>query len=117
MDIRELTCIGCPLGCNLTVAVDGEEITVSGNNCPNGEKYAKNEVTNPTRIVTSTIKVFGGSIERVSCKTASPIPKAKIFACMDEIKKAHVNAPVKIGDVLIKDVANSGVDVVATKNV
>lgn len=117
METREMICIGCPLGCNLTVKIDGDNITVTGNTCPNGEKYAKNEVTNPTRIVTSTIKVLDGVGERVSCKTNNAIPKGKIFECMDEIRKTKVNAPIKIGDILIKDVAGTGIDIIATKNI
>lgn len=117
METKELTCIGCPLGCNLHVTIDEKNITVSGNNCPNGEKYAKNEISNPTRIVTSTIKVINGDIERASCKTKSPIPKDKIFDCMKEIKMSSAVAPIEIGDVLIKNVANTGIDVVATKQI
>lgn len=117
METREMICIGCPLGCNLTVKIDGENIEVSGNTCKNGERYARDEVTNPTRVVTSTIKVLDGGEVRVSCKTERPIPKNKIFACMEEIKKATVKAPVKIGDVLIKDVAGTDINVIATKNV
>lgn len=117
METRDMTCIGCPLGCSLSVTIDGENIKVSGNTCPNGERYAINEVKNPTRIVTSTVKVLGGKGERVSCKTICAIPKGKIFDCMAEIRKAKVNAPIKIGDVLIADVAGTGVNVIATKNI
>lgn len=117
METKEMICIGCPLGCNLTVKVDGENVEVSGNTCPNGEKYAKNEVTNPVRIVTSTIKVNNGNIDRVSCKTKEAISKGKIFDVMAEIRKANVNAPVKIGDVLINNVADTGVDIIASKNI
>ena len=117
METREMICIGCPLGCNLTVKIDGENIEVNGNTCPNGERYAKDEITNPTRIVTSTIKVLDGSEVRVSCKTERAIPKDKIFACMDEIKKTKVKAPIKIGDVLIQGVAGTDINIIATKNV
>ena len=88
MEVRELTCIGCPLGCQLTVTMGENEIKVEGNTCPRGEAYAKKEVTNPTRIVTSTVRVEGGTIERVSVKTASDIPKGSIFECMKEIHAA-----------------------------
>lgn len=115
METRELTCINCPMGCQLTINIDGDNIKVSGNTCPRGETYAKAEVTNPTRIVTSTILVNNGL--RVSCKTESAIPKAKIFDVMEQIKKARCNAPVSIGDILIKDVAGTGVNVIATKNI
>ena len=117
MEMRELTCIGCPLGCPLTVAIDGDNITVTGNTCVRGEDYAKKEVTNPTRIVTSTVSVEGGTIARVSVKTAGDIPKGKIFDCMEEIRKTAVKAPVAIGDVIIPDCAGTGVAVIATKHV
>ena len=107
MEVRELTCIGCPLGCQLTVTMGNGEIKVEGNTCPRGEAYAKKEVTNPTRIVTSTVRV----------KTASDIPKGKIFDCMKEIRAVKVAAPVHIGDVIIADCAGTGVAVVASKNV
>ena len=118
MKTIELTCIGCPLGCPLTVSLKGNEITdVKGNTCPKGEAYAKKEVTNPTRIVTSTVRVSGGSCPMVNVKTASDIPKDKIFECVEALKDIIVPAPVKIGDVILKDVAGTGVDVIAARNV
>jgi len=118
MDKRELICIGCPMGCRMTVELDGGKIAfVSGYTCPRGKAYAEKEVTNPTRIVTSTVKVISGSRKRVSCKTASDIPKDKISDVMADINSVCVTAPVKIGDVLIKNVAGTGVDVVATSNI
>ena len=117
MEVRELTCIGCPLGCQLTVTMGNDEIKVEGNTCPRGEAYAKKEVTNPTRIVTSTVRVEGGTIERTAVKTASDIPKGKIFECVKALKGIEVPAPVHIGDVILENVADTGVDIVATKNV
>ena len=118
MKTIDLTCIGCPMGCTVTVTLDSDSIlSVTGHTCPRGEAYAKKEVTAPTRIVTSTVKVTGGMRERVSCKTASDIPKEKIFDVMADINSAAVSAPVRIGDVLIADVASTGVPVVATANV
>ena len=117
MEKRELICIGCPLGCPLTVTINGEDITVEGNTCKRGDTYAKKEVTNPTRIVTSSVKIMNGELERVSVKTASDIPKGKIFDIMDEIRNTVIEAPVAIGDIIITDCAGTGVDVVATKNV
>lgn len=118
MMIRELTCINCPMGCLVTVELDGDTIlSVSGHTCPRGESYARKEVTAPTRIVTSTVKVTGGARERVSCKTASDIPKDKIAAVMRDINAACVTAPVRIGDVLIADAAGTGVSIIATANV
>ncbi|SFK79887.1 CxxC motif-containing protein [Lachnospiraceae bacterium KH1T2] len=118
METRELTCIGCPMGCQITVELDkGEVVSVTGNTCARGDIYARKEVTNPTRIVTSTIIIKNGDKPRVSCKTANDIPKGKIFEVMKDIDAAVAEAPVKIGDVLVKDVAGTGVDVIATRNI
>ncbi len=113
-----LICIGCPLGCPLEVEMEGAEVaSVSGNTCKNGEKYARKELTNPTRIVTSTVRVQGGKLAMVSVKTASDIPKGKIFDCVRELQTVDVPAPVAIGDIILPDVAGTGVAIVATKNV
>ena len=118
MEERNLTCIGCPLGCALTVKMAGNEVqSVTGNTCKRGELYARKEVTNPTRIVTTTVKVTGGSSRMVSVKTREDIPKEKSFACTRALKDIEVQAPVHIGDVVVENVADTGVDVVATKNV
>jgi CxxC motif-containing protein len=118
METRELICIGCPLGCPLTVTVENNEVTsVSGNTCPRGDAYARKEVTNPTRIVTSTVRVSGGVSPMVSCKTASDIPKGKIFDVTKALQAVCVPAPVTIGDVVLANAADTGVDVIATKNI
>lgn len=118
MDKVNLTCIGCPLGCSLTVEMDGKTvISVSGNTCKNGEKYAHKEMTAPVRVVTSTVRVQGGTLEVASVKTASAIPKDKMFDCIRALKEIDVPAPVSIGQVIISNVAGTGVDIVATKDV
>ena len=118
MDIRELTCINCPMGCRITVSMEGTEVVeVTGNTCKRGEVYARAEVTSPVRTVTTTIKVTGGVSDRVSCKTKSPVPKDKIFEVMAAVNAASCSAPVNIGDVLIEDCAGTGIPVVATKAV
>lgn len=117
MEKRELICIGCPLGCMLTVEMEGVTVTnVTGNTCPRGKAYAEKEVTNPTRIVTSSVRVCGGDRVSVSCKTKSDIPKGKIFDVARALKDVEVKAPVNIGDVLLEDVAGTGVEIVATSN-
>mgnify|MGYP000763434713 CR=1 FL=1 len=84
MEKRELTCIGCPLGWSITVTMKNAEILdVTGNTCKRGDAYARKEVTHPTRIVTSTVRVSGGTIPMVSCKTKEDIPKEKIFAIIN----------------------------------
>ena len=118
MNTRELTCIGCPLGCALTVTMDGDSVSaVSGNTCPRGDAYARKEVTNPTRIVTSTVRVTGGICPMVNVKTSSDIPKKQIFACVDALKNVIATAPIKIGDVILSNVADTGVDIIAARNV
>ena len=118
MEKRELICIGCPLGCMITVQMENGEVkSVTGNTCKRGDVYARKEVTNPTRIVTSIVNVDGGTIPMVSVKTKSDIPKGKIFDCTKALKGIVVHAPVHIGDVILDDVAGTGVDVIATKNV
>ena len=116
MKNRELTCIVCPRGCQLTVAFteDGKIASVTGNACKRGAAYAEAECTNPTRTVTSTVRCASGSV--VAVKTAAPIPKSKIFEVMAEINKALAPAGCKIGDVIIADVCGTGVSVVASAN-
>ena len=118
MNTVNLICIGCPLGCPLTVEMEGKEVkSVTGNTCPRGDAYAKKELTNPTRIVTSTVRVAGGKLAMVSVKTQNDIPKGKIFDCVKELQAIDLNAPVAIGDIVIEDVCGTGVSIIATKNV
>lgn len=118
MEKTDLICINCPMGCNLTVTkADDGSVSVTGNTCPRGEEYGIKEVTAPTRTVTSIVRVTDGEIPMVSVKTAADIPKEKIFDVMKSIRETKTVAPVRIGDIIIKNVAGTGVDVVATKNV
>ncbi len=102
------------MGCQLTVTIDGANITVEGNTCPRGEDYAKKEVTDPRRTVTSSVVVRHSEAKRVAVKTKTDIPKDKIFDVMEVIKKTAVKAPVEIGDVICEDIAGTGVQLVAT---
>ncbi|AIY82290.1 MAG: DUF1667 domain-containing protein [Clostridium baratii] len=113
--VKELICISCPMGCHLKVDVDNK--TVTGNTCKRGEIYGLNEVTNPVRVVTSTIKVNGGELPVVPVKTAGAIPKKLNFECMKVMNETTVNAPIKMGDILIKDVLGTGIDVVASRDI
>ncbi len=112
MEKRNLTCIMCPLGCQLTVLKDGDNITVTGNNCKRGEIFGKEEVTCPMRIVTSSVKTEKGVR---ACKTSKPVPKSMIFEVMKEIEKLRLKS-VKFGEVVIKNVLNTGADIVITAN-
>lgn len=118
MERKELICIGCPLGCNLTVEMDGGQVvSVNGNTCKRGDDYARKELTDPRRIVTSTVPVAGGNLPVVSVKTASDIPKGKIREYLCALKGVTLTAPVQIGDVIVENVADTGVDVIATKSI
>lgn len=115
---KKLICIGCPLGCALTVTMDGRDVKeVTGHTCPRGEKYARKEVTNPTRIVTSTVRLRGSreGIPVISCKTATDIPKGKIRQVMEAINALAAEAPVAMGQVLAENIAGTGVALIATR--
>ena len=111
---KELTCIVCPRGCRLTI---DDNLNVTGNSCPRGAQYAKDEMTNPKRMITSIVRVKNRENMMVSVKTSQSIPKGQIFDVMAEIEKVSVNAPVHIGDIVIKDVLGTGSDIVATKEI
>lgn len=112
---KELICISCPIGCKLTF--DTETKKVSGNRCPRGETYGLHEITNPVRIITSTIRVENGKQPLVPVKTSCAIKKDLNFECMKIINKTVAKAPIKVGDIIIKNVLNSGADIIATKNI
>ncbi len=114
-----LTCIRCPKGCQVTVALEGGRVTaVTGNGCPRGDAYARKEVTDPTRVVTMVVPVSGSGVARmVSVKTAGDVPKAKVLDVVRALSGVRLAAPVHIGDVVLADVCGTGVDVVATKDV
>lgn len=115
---RELTCIGCPMGCQLCAELDvnGGVVSVMGNECPRGATYARKECTAPERVVTS-LMVARYARTPVSVRTAAPVPKEKIKSCLEEIRKMRPFLPVRAGDVLIADVAGTGVAVVASRDV
>lgn len=120
METKHLTCINCPMGCELTVTystLDIDSITVTGNTCPRGKQYGIDEMIHPTRTVTGTIKVSNRTNLVVPVKTKSPIPKDKIFEIVDIFKQISVEAPVHIGDVALHNIANTNVDLVITKNI
>jgi CxxC motif-containing protein len=115
---KEIICIGCPMGCYLTVDYVGTTMhSVSGNRCKVGLKYAKKEVANPERTFTTTVKVKNGHLPLVSVRTNKPIPKSRIFDAMNLLAKVEVEAPIKIGEPIIRNIFDIGVSVVATKHV
>lgn len=110
---KNLTCIVCPLGCNLEIQFKDDIITsISGNNCPRGKDYAENECTNPQRTVTSTVRCTNGSM--LSVKTDRAIPKDKMWQCMEIINKTVAKLPICVGDVIVENVF--GCNIIATQN-
>ena len=117
MNERELICIGCPMGCPIVVKMeDGKVVSVTGNTCPRGDAYARKEVTDPTRIVTTTVRVADGKVPMINVKTEYDIPKDKIFDCIVALRGVTIKAPVQIGDIVLENVAGTGVNIVAAGN-
>ena len=112
-----LICINCPKGCHLIVEQNGEEITVSGNSCPRGVTYARSELLNPLRTLTTTIAINGRECTRLPVITSKPVPKGKLMEIMKALKGVEVRVPVKIGDVIVADILSTGSDIIASKSV
>ena len=112
--MKELICIVCPRGCHLTI---DENKNVTGNSCPRGVQYAINEVTNPMRMLTSTVFIKSETLKRLPVITSKEISKNSLFDVMKEINKIKVQAPIKMHQVLIKNILNTGADIIATREV
>lgn len=114
---ESLICINCPLGCNLEVSYDKTRIIeVKGNSCKRGEDYAEKEIFHPERIVTTTVRISGAATALVPVKTEKSVPKNLSFKIIDCAFTAHVQAPIKVGDIIIENVLDTGVNLVATRN-
>ena len=112
---KNFTCIVCPLGCSIDAEIEDNKIlNIMGNGCPRGAEYVKAEITNPVRTITSTVKTADGRV--VSVKTDAPVAKSKIFECMKEINNVEIDLKTKPGDVIIKNVAGSGANILATSS-
>ena len=115
---REITCICCPMGCPIAAEIEsGIVLSVSGYGCKRGEKYAWQECVSPVRVVTASVAVRGGNLARASVKTSVPVDKALVMRVMNEIHGVSVSAPVHIGDVLVRNIAGSGANLLATRGV
>ena len=114
---QTITCINCPVGCRMTVSLSdaGEFLSVTGNTCPRGAKYAQQECTLPERMITAVIPVTGCETP-LSVKTASPVPKNLIASVMNELSRVQISLPVSIGQVVLPDVLDTGVDIIATRS-
>ena len=115
---KRYVCIICPNGCEIEVEYSGDEIKeITGNICDKGEEYVRKELFYPERGLTTTVKVKNGSLPLVSVKTSKTIPKELMMEVMKEISRLEVEAPIKIGDILIKNVLDTKADIIATKNI
>ncbi len=115
---KEIICTVCPMGCVITVEGENGKIdSIEGFTCQRGKTYAENEFISPVRILTSTAKISGAKCPLVAVRSKTPVPKDKLFDCMEEIKKLNLTAPVKRGDVLIANVCGTGVDIVSSADV
>lgn len=112
--MKEFICIVCPRGCRVVV---DDNMNISGNQCKRGEIYVRNELSNPTRILTTTVKTIFPEIPRASVKTSEPIPKGLLMEAMKEINKVTIEKEMKIGDVVIENILNTNVNIVLTKEI
>ena len=113
--MKELVCIVCPKGCRLKVD-ENNDYAVTGNGCPRGAVYGKSEIQNPTRVLTSTVKIEGALYRRCPVKTDSVVPKGKLMEVMQLLNAVELKSPVTIGQVVIENVAGTDANVVVTKN-
>lgn len=117
VETKIMNCIMCPMGCEMTVTVeDGKVTDVKGNTCPRGVKYANDEITAPKRMLTSTVSIEGGLLPLLPVVSASVLPKERILDCAAYLRSVTVKAPVKTGDVVVKDILGLGVDIIASRD-
>lgn len=116
-ETKTLTCVACPKGCEITVEYEGDEILeIEGNACPQGRDYAKEEIVAPTRILPTTIRVKNGALPLCPVKTTKQIPLENMFEAMEIIGSKKIEAPIKMGEVLIENILDTGADIVATRD-
>ena len=115
---KKLICVSCPIGCEITARIENGVVTsVTGNRCPRGEAYARQEAIDPMRVLPTSVQVIGGDLPLVSVKTDRPVPKRLIWQIMDYIRALSIEAPVKIGQVLAEDIMGTEANLVATREV
>jgi CxxC motif-containing protein len=117
METKVMNCIMCPMGCEMTVTLEnGKFVSVTGNTCPRGAKYAETEVTDPRRMLTTTVRIQGGLLPLLPVVSADVLPKGKIADCVAYLRNVTVQAPVKAGDVIVPDILGLGVNIVASRD-
>ena len=116
---RDLICIVCPMGCRCSIEEDAtapKGYKVTGITCKRGEDYAVKEITEPTRMLTSTVRIEGARLHRLPVRTSGLIPKERIYECMDIINHLQVQSPVAMGQVLVRDLFGTGVNLIASRS-
>lgn len=115
---KEMICIVCPMSCHISVQMNenNEIVAVSGNKCPRGDVYVRKELTNPTRMLTSTVTIQGGIYERLPVITSQDIPKSSLFEVMNAINQVSVTAPIERNQIIIPNVCGLGVDIIASRS-
>lgn len=116
-EMTKLICISCPKGCSVNVTHDGDTITeISGTGCKRGEDYVKKELTDPRRMVASTVRVISGLHPLVPVYTQAPLPKPRIHDLLRELRKIEIQAPVKTGQIILENALGLGINVVASRD-
>lgn len=114
---RHFTCVTCPVGCEMDVELDdGHVVSISGNRCKKAEEFVLQEVKEPMRILTTTIRIRGAKWPMLPVRTNRAIPKRLFFQAMKDLADIELKAPVNMSDVIVRDIAGSGANVVASRN-
>ena len=113
---KSLICITCPMGCKLQVSGSVDDLQVSGDKCPKGKEYALNEITNPVRMVCTTVKISGGIHPVIPVKTDKAIADEYKYEVVNAVKDITLSSPVKMGDVIVPDLFGTGVNIVAERD-
>ncbi|MCL2009974.1 MAG: DUF1667 domain-containing protein [Synergistaceae bacterium] len=116
-ETKKFICVACPVGCALTATIDGTEVLeLEGNTCPRGVTYARDEVANPMRTFTSTVRVGGGALPVCPVRSRTPLPLKKVFDVTKEVAKVSLPAPITIGQVIIENICGTGTDIIACRS-
>ena len=115
--VRNLLCIVCPEGCEIEVRKEGDSLAFSGGTCRRGHEYAEQEIRNPSRILTTTVPVSGGDVAMLPVRTAEPVPKPMLMEIMADIQNISVDAPISSGDIVVPDIAGTGIPLLASRSI
>lgn len=116
MTVKNYTCIGCPQSCDLRLEDSNGQITVSGARCGQGQRYATDEYTSPTRMLTTTVAVEGAKIPRLPVISDRPVPKEKLCECLGVLYALRLQSPVAMGDVVYENILDTGVSILASRD-